>query len=127
MASFFLFSQFAFHLRQGHVYVGGGDRGKREAEMFILLLQCFMPSRVPLPAHVCERTHTCIPTHRTWSAGLASSAQTWAGSLLDFSSGRKSIRGKWNAPCPRNMAEAQVLYLRWTPGTSGSQLASPRF
>uniref|UniRef100_A0A2K6KQC9 Secreted protein n=1 Tax=Rhinopithecus bieti TaxID=61621 RepID=A0A2K6KQC9_RHIBE len=55
MASFFLFSQFAFHLRLGHVYVGGGDRGKREAEMFILLLQCFMPSRVPLPAPVCER------------------------------------------------------------------------
>uniref|UniRef100_Q9P153 PRO2729 n=1 Tax=Homo sapiens TaxID=9606 RepID=Q9P153_HUMAN len=62
MASFLLFSQFAFHLRQSLVYVGGGDRGKREAEMFILLLPCFMPSRVPLPAHGCECTHIRVHT-----------------------------------------------------------------
>uniref|UniRef100_A0A2I3TD75 Secreted protein n=2 Tax=Pan TaxID=9596 RepID=A0A2I3TD75_PANTR len=62
MASFLLFSQFAFHLRQSLVYVGGGDRGKREAEMFILLPPCFMPSRVPLPARGCECTHIRVHT-----------------------------------------------------------------
>lgn len=40
---------------------------------------------------------------------------------------KKKRQGEMECPCPRNMAEAQVLYLRWTPGTSGSQLASPRF